>query len=62
MLPDPVRISWPHESPQPGWHVDIEFPDSGRPGQMPLPFEKIHVPIPDCQPDFRPGPIPGWER
>ena len=64
-MPDPripgkytpgIRTSRPHESSDhPETHVDIEFIPGRIPGQLPLPYPKIHVPVPGSgKPSGRP--------
>ncbi len=54
-----IRVSEPHFSKSmPGVpHVDIDFVAGKAPGQLPIPFPRIHAPYqePPCQPDFRSG-------
>lgn len=51
-----IKVSEPHTSRKhPEVHVDIEFEQGRLPGQLPLPFPKLHQPWVDsgpCQPDF----------
>lgn len=50
-----IRESLPHTSPgHPKPHIDIDFNPGRLPGQPPLPFPKIHVPVKGPGPS-RPG-------
>jgi hypothetical protein len=40
-----MKDSWPHTSPGMGWHRDTAFDQGRLPGQLPIPFPKIHTPI-----------------
>jgi len=47
-----IRVHNPHRSPgHPELHIDIDFNQGRLPGQLPLPYPKIHVPVK--------GPTPG---
>lgn len=41
-----ITESNPHSSgSHPEWHIDIDFNQGRLPGQLPLPYPKIHVPV-----------------
>lgn len=55
-----IRVSNPHESPNHGVHRDITFDPGRLPGQVPLPFPKLHEPVRGPWQAPLPGmPVPG---